>query len=174
MANDELDLGFDVGKERRTEDSELVPPGQFLMEVSGFQDMPKKDGKERAWNVKLKVVDAEKTEHNAYCGAEFVDFLNFHENSRWRIAQFLDAVFGRKVEGSKIKASEIVGKRILCRIGIDKYEGKERSRTDRFMVASKFRKGVGVPSDAGGTSNGKSSSGGAQSTMQGGDDEVSI
>lgn len=140
--NFEIDLGYDVADAKRSEGSELVPAGQHLVEI---ERLTKMDGNaERGTGASLlisfRIVDTEKPEHQAFVGAQFLDAISLKESVKWKVASFLDAVYGRQATGRKIESNAVVGKRIMVRTVTEKYEGVERTQVNRYMPASKWRK----------------------------------
>lgn len=145
----EIELGYDLGDQKRNEDSEIVPKGQYLTEIVRGSILPAKDDKKAQILLSIKVVDSEKVENANYIGAQFIETLSLAETAGWKVAQFQDAVHGVKTTGRKLNLAALAGKRMVCRVSVETYEGRERTRVERFMHASKFRKGSGEEASTG-------------------------
>ena len=139
----EIDLGYDLGDAKRSEDSEIVPKGQYLVEVARGNILPPHDDKSATAMITLKVIDAEKLENANYIGAQFMIFIPLMLSVNWKQAQFMDAALGVKITGKKFNLAPTIGKRLVARVIVDDYQGKDSNKVERFMAAAKFRKGTG-------------------------------
>jgi hypothetical protein len=134
-----FELPYDTGKVDRTEGADFIPSGVYLMEIDRCVYQEGKNGKSDQLLVAMKVVDAEEEKQKKYKGSTIIDYVSFHANADWRMSQFLDAVYGRRVDGAQFDTDEMVGKRLVAKTMEDEYEGKDRSRVERFSPVSKWR-----------------------------------
>lgn len=161
-----ITLPYDLKDVPSGEDSEIIPKGLYLCEVVRATFMEAKrgeDGKDKAAQIAItfKVVEAEKPELAGYVGAQFQDYLQpFTESVKWKMKQFADGLYGRQVEGKTLDTDKWIGKKLAIRTMVDNYQGREKTKVDRYMAESKFRKPKvdddGDPMDAPPASNGVS------------------
>ena len=151
----EIDLGFDVGNEERGEASEVVPAGRYLLEIVRvkYKEADEDRGTAAALFVTATVMDAENPKNRVYAGigssrksASVFDAISLHPNARWKFTAFMDAVYGRKVTGTKLNTDELIDKRYVCQVSVEEYNGKEKNRMEQFFPANNFV----VPADTAG------------------------
>lgn len=133
-----FELPYDTAKVDRSEGADLIPSGVYLMEIDKSVFIEGKNGKSDQVLVALKVIDAQDEKQQKFKGSTIIDYISFHANADWRMSQFLDAVYGRRVDGANFDTDDFVGKRLVCKTMEDDYEGKERSRVERFNPVSKW------------------------------------
>jgi hypothetical protein len=142
MGND-IDLGFDLSNVDRGKSSDIIPKGEYLVEVSGIS----KDEKEgKAPSIKAELTVVGDTEGGKWLGSNFMQFMSTAETARWNIGNFLDAVFGQKFTGQKFPADKVIGKRLAVRTHIEVYNDRDQVRVNRWMPASKFSGSKVAPS----------------------------
>lgn len=146
MANEyiEIPLQYELGDVDRNEDSEIVPEGTYLLKL-GVRYSPPKDGRDGGLVVSCTVRDAEPA-NKQYVGAQFVDFITLKPTVKFRMANFLDAIYGRKVDGKSIQLPDLQGAEVAANVIKDGYDNKVRSRVDRYLHKSKWRVAAAVGS----------------------------
>ena len=133
----EIPLSFDLGDVDRSADSEIIPEGVYLLKTKARYSPPK-DGHDPGLIVLAKVIDTE-PENRSYIGAEFATFVSLGKKSDFRLANYMDAVYGRKVDGNKIQLPDLDGQEVVGNVIKDDYDNKIRSKVDRFLHKSKWR-----------------------------------
>jgi hypothetical protein len=134
-----FELPYDTAKVDRSEGSDFIPQGIYLMEIDRCTYMEGKNGKSDQIMVAMKVLDSEEEKQRKYKGSNLIDYVSLHANADWRMSQFLDAVYGRRVDGAKFDTDDMVGKRVVCKTKEEEYEGKNRAKVERFNPLSKWR-----------------------------------
>jgi hypothetical protein len=148
VPNDEyadVPLPYKLEEVDRSDDAELVPAGTYLLEVTRSRYMPAKSGSNPLLILSLKVIDAADPAQENYRGAGFIEFIQATFEVKWKMAQFLDAIFGRKVSGERLQAPTYVGKRFVGNVEINDYMGKKSSKCGRYMPLTKWHKAGDVP-----------------------------
>jgi hypothetical protein len=141
-------IPFNLEEVDRNDESEMVAPDTYLLEVAKAQYKAAIDGKKPLLILGLRVIDSMDAKNEVYRGANFVEFIQVTFEMRWRMAQFLDALYGRKVTGNNITPTDYLAKRFVGQVSINEWEGKKSSRVDRFINVSKWRKGASTIKDS--------------------------
>jgi hypothetical protein len=158
-----IELGFDVGDADRDTGSDLLPAAKYLLEVIKAEYREGQDGKSDSLWVNLKVLDAEEDSLKKYTGSKYLDIITLSEAASFRLANFLDSVYGRVVKGNKLDPDDLVGKKVVAQTKEEEYNGTIRTKTDKYMPLSRW------DGDIGGET--KSDKKGKESGKIGGDDE---
>jgi hypothetical protein len=80
-----------------------------------------------------------------YVGSQINDSFFIRENVMWRVAQFLDAVYGRVVKGNKFPdRDELVGKEVVVAIVVDT-SGYRQYKVSGYYPVAKWDKLKGMP-----------------------------
>lgn len=147
-----VNLGYDVKDEQRGDGNDLIAAGNYLLEIKRATFIDEKDGKAAAVLLTLKVLEAEVKANEQYVGDSFLDSVTLHVNAAWRMAQFLDAVYGKQVEGDNFDTDDLLEKKIVAQTKQDEYNGKVRTRVERFSPLSKWAAKSSTSKTIGGTS----------------------
>ena len=129
----------DMKDAERGDALELIPNGNYMVEIDRATFLDAKEGKAPVVLLTLKVLDAEDEDQKKYIDATFLDNVSLHENADWRMAQFLDAVYGRQVEGTDFDTDDFIEKKLKVKVYEDEYDGKTRSRVERYYHVSAWR-----------------------------------
>lgn len=141
-----INLPYDLKDVPTDEAGEVIPKGFYLCEVAKAVMMEAKtadDGTQKSAQIAItfKVVESEKPELAGYVGAQFNEYIQpFTESVKWKMKQWMDALYGRSVEGKKIDTDKWIGRKVAIRTMVDNYNNRERTKVDRFLPEAKFRK----------------------------------
>jgi len=167
-----IELGYDLGEQERDGGNDLVPPGDYLVELQRVKYMEAKGNQNYdQLLLSIKVLDAADDDQKKYVGKSFLDGVSMSEGARWRMTQLLDSVYGRKVEGDELDTDDLIEKRLVVRTMDNEYNGKISTRVDRFLPLADWTGDADGGSKVVGKSKGKPI-GGAPSTKD--DDEVDL
>jgi hypothetical protein len=139
----EIDLGIDYGEVNRGEDSDLIPPGLFLMTITRAKEMDAKEDKTPQLIVGLQVKDVADEKHHNFIGAKIPDFVPLTAKAAFRLTNLSDAATGTKLTGRKFNPDVLLGKEVVAKVKQEMWEGVLRSRVERYSHISKWRKSNG-------------------------------
>lgn len=128
-----IDLGYDLGEQERDGGSDLIEAGDYLCELARVKYVDGKDGKFDQILLTIRILDAANEDQKKFIGNSFLEGVSMSEKARWRVTQLVDAVYGRKVEGTSLDLNDLIERRLVVRTMVDEYNGKVRTRTDRFL-----------------------------------------
>jgi len=132
-----IKLPKNLGNIPRTSDDE-VPTGFYLAKIIGvkFSDYIDKDGNK----VDIAKVQFEIIQPPEYQSMKISDSFFVKEKTLWRIAQFLDAVFGRVVQIDVFPdAEQLANKEVVFMVSENSYSNSFSStRISRYFPAIKW------------------------------------
>jgi len=115
---------------------------------------PKLDGEYPHIRVSFQVKVAQ-VGMEVYVGSQINDTFFIKESVMWRIAQFLDSVYGRVVNGNKFPdKDELVGKEVVIAVVVDT-SGYRQYKVSGYYPVSKWDKLKGMPAPVPYTGNSK-------------------
>jgi hypothetical protein len=145
--DNEIDLGQDLGGIDRGKSSDIIPKGEYLVEIVGCRKGEAKETGKPYIGVEYAV--RADTQGGRFVDSVFFETYSLEPQALWKIASLLDAVFGQVFKGRKFPVKEVVGKRLVVHTYIDDYGNQDRTRTQKFVVASKFSGGKANAAGAG-------------------------
>ena len=148
MSEAEIDLGQDIGGIERGKSSDIIPKGEYLVEVTGCR-IQEKEGKR---SIVAELTVKADTEGGKFVDSQFAEFLSLADGALWKVAAMLDAVYGQTFKGKTFPVKDVLGKRIAVHTFVDTYQGKDTTKVNKWKGASKFSGNTAVAgSGSGGT-----------------------
>lgn len=127
-----IDLNTPIqAEERKPMNYDPLPEGEYVVELTEFDDWEIKDGKDKKTGQKLQyAVSAIKVTvlTGEYEGRILWDWLTHHPNMPWNTPNFLDAFGGENLPLSRFK--ELVGNAAVAHVTIDKNATKKVTDPD--------------------------------------------
>lgn len=140
MANT-VDLSYDLGNQER-KDFTVVTPGDYLADVEDARIKETQDRLSKVLRLKFRISQASGPASECFIGAEIEDHISMRPEAGWRMAQFLDAAYGRQVAGGTIDLDDLLGKKVMLKVVIEKTnQGNDRNRVARFEPTTKWKAG---------------------------------
>lgn len=140
MANT-VDLGYDLGNQDRR-DFTVVSPGDYLGEVEDARLSDTRDGLSKVLKLKIRITQAAGPAGEPFIGVELDDHISMRPEAGWRMAQFLDAVYGRQVTGAQVNLDDLINKPLMVRVSTEKTNNNnDRNRVARFEPTTKWKAG---------------------------------
>lgn len=100
-----------------------IPPGYYLVEIMGYKLIKTKKNLDDAIVVRFKVKQAG-IGREKFVNCEVEDIFVISEKTMWKIANFLDAVYGTTVKGDDFPEPErLAGKEVIVVMKPDSYKG---------------------------------------------------
>jgi hypothetical protein len=138
MSEADIDLGTNMDNVEDGKSSDIIPKGEYLVEISGAR----RSDKDGSSAIVVEFTVKGDSHGGKYMDSAFVEFMSLKETALWKVKALIKAALGQVPKGmSKFPTKEIVGKRIAVYTSIDTYEGRDSTRVQKFSPASKFSGG---------------------------------
>jgi hypothetical protein len=143
----DIDLGTNLDNVEEGKSSDILPKGDYLVEVTGAR-LSEKDGSSA---IVVEFTVRGDTQGGRFGGSQFVEFMSTKETALWKIKGLIKAVLGQVPKGlTKFPTEQIVGKRLCVYTTLEEYKGRDQTRVQQFKPASRWVGGKAEPGNSAG------------------------